>query len=429
MKLNIRNKLIIFAILAIIVPLGLSAIIILVQLTSATSERSEERIKADARVAKTFFDKEQDKLRAAAQSIAQTLASGRGGARAAAPASGPAAPASGTAPAQPAQPSSKATQDLLKAQLETNRVSFVVYLDPKGKVIAQHNGGPAGDGNYFANNPYFKTVANAAERSAPETASGVAAEPVLVLEATGLKDRATVKGYDQGLFLEAAAPVLSGNDVQGVVLVGQLVNNDNVVEGDKQTSIVNAIKETLYRDPGVRDQAGVIIASSEGANNTIISTNLSGGQQGGVATGERVSVTGGTYAEPSFSEAQFGGVTYYTSFVPIERVEQQGGAQTVGRIGVAIKEDWFTAIVRRVQLTVGIVSLVALALAIAGAVLAAQRLTRPIEELTEAANRISLGELDVPIAVSTGDEIGTLGESLDRMRISLKQAIERLRKR
>jgi HAMP domain-containing protein len=428
MKLNIRNKLIIFAILAIIVPLGLSAIIILVQLTSATSERSEERIKADARVAKTFFDKEQDKLRAAAQSIAPTLASGRGAPRPAAPAAGAPAPAAGGTATAPAQPSNKATQDLLKAQLETNRVSFVVYLDPKGKVIAQHNGGPTGDGNYFVNNPYFKTVANAAERSAAETASGVAAEPALVLEATGLKDRAAVKTYDQGLFLEAAAPVLSGNDIQGVVLVGQLVNNDNAVEGEKQTSIVNAIKETLYRDQNVRDQAGVIIASSDGANNTIISTNVSG-KGGGVVTGEKVQVAGGTYAEPSFGDAQFGDDRYYTSFVPIERVEQQGGAQTVGRIGVAIKQDWFTAIVRRVQLTVGIVSLVALALAIAGAVLAAQRLTRPIEELTEAANRISLGELDVPIAVSTGDEIGTLGESLDRMRISLKQAIERLRKR
>ena len=50
-------------------------------------------------------------------------------------------------------------------------------------------------------------------------------------------------------------------------------------------------------------------------------------------------------------------------------------------------------------------------------------------ELTEAANRISLGELDAPIAVQAEDEIGTLAESLDRMRISLKQAIERLRKR
>ena len=44
-------------------------------------------------------------------------------------------------------------------------------------------------------------------------------------------------------------------------------------------------------------------------------------------------------------------------------------------------------------------------------VYAAQRLTLPIIQLTEAANRISLGELDVPINVSTKDEIGTLGEA------------------
>jgi methyl-accepting chemotaxis protein len=62
--------------------------------------------------------------------------------------------------------------------------------------------------------------------------------------------------------------------------------------------------------------------------------------------------------------------------------------------------------------------------------IAAGRLTRPIEEITEAANKISLGDLDVPIQVaSEGDEIGELGESLERMRISLKSAIERLRRR
>ena len=83
----------------------------------------------------------------------------------------------------------------------------------------------------------------------------------------------------------------------------------------------------------------------------------------------------------------------------------------------------------RVRWTILIVTLVALVLAIGAAIYAAQLLTKPIIELTEAANRISLGELDVPITVASTDEIGTLGESLDRMRISLKQAIERLRKR
>ena len=67
MKLNIRNKLIIFAVLAIIIPLGISALIILVQLTSFTQQRSTERIKSDARVAKSVFDKRQENIRAAAR--------------------------------------------------------------------------------------------------------------------------------------------------------------------------------------------------------------------------------------------------------------------------------------------------------------------------------------------------------------------------
>jgi methyl-accepting chemotaxis protein len=320
--------------------------------------------------------------------------------------------------------SSKSTTDVLRAQLETNKLGFVVLLDPKGKVVAQHNGPAVGDANYFADNALFKGVTNRTQQGSPEAQSGVAVESPGVLEATNLKQRAEVKGVTDGLFIEAAAPVLSGETLQGVVLAGQLVNNDNVVESEKQQSIVNEIKETVYRD--LREEAGVIIAASDG---TILSANLPAAQTGGVVTGQKVPVSGGSYENPSLDATSFGSGEYYTSMVPVQSSDQQQGTKTVGHIGVAIKQDWFTAIVRRVQLTILIVSLLALALAVAGAVVAAQRLTRPIIELTEAANRISLGELDVPIGVTTDDEIGTLGEALDRMRISLKQAIERLRKR
>ncbi|HNC46267.1 MAG TPA: HAMP domain-containing protein, partial [Acidobacteriota bacterium] len=72
---------------------------------------------------------------------------------------------------------------------------------------------------------------------------------------------------------------------------------------------------------------------------------------------------------------------------------------------------------------------VVLGLAIFAAFYFSQRLTQPIILLTEASNRISLGELDEAIAVGGSDEIGQLAESLERMRISLKSAIERLRRR
>ncbi|HQR38631.1 MAG TPA: HAMP domain-containing protein [Blastocatellia bacterium] len=432
MKLNIQNKLIIFAVLAIIVPLGISAFIILGLLSSYTEQRSTERIKSDARVARSIFDKRQENLRSAAQSIAQTVASGR--VAVAAPAA-PAAPATGgAAAAGAATPApSRSTQDALKAQLEASNVSFVVVLDAKGKVLAQHNGAAVGDGKYFANNPLFVDVTNAAQKGKPEALSGAVLEDAAVLDATGLKQRAEIKDVASGqtittgLFVEAAAPVLSGDTVQGVVLIGQLVNNDVAVESAGDRSIVNGIKETLYRD--MRDEAAVIIATVADNKNTIVSTNLPASSQGSVAVGVQVKDSGGTVENPSYNEQTFASGAYYTSYVPIEDVAAKEGAHTIGRIGVAIKEEWFTAIVARVRWTILGVTLVALLLAVAGAVFGARKLTRPIVELTEAANRISLGELDVPIAVTTDDEIGTLGESLDRMRISLKQAIERLRKR
>ena len=80
----------------------------------------------------------------------------------------------------------------------------------------------------------------------------------------------------------------------------------------------------------------------------------------------------------------------------------------------------------------GIIALLILAAVAIASLVAntfAQRITKPITNLTEAASAISLGQLDAPVAVTSNDELGDLAEALDRMRSSLKGAIERLRKR
>jgi HAMP domain-containing protein len=51
---------------------------------------------------------------------------------------------------------------------------------------------------------------------------------------------------------------------------------------------------------------------------------------------------------------------------------------------------------------------------------------KPIIELSAAADAMSRGQLDVPIAVRSDDEIGELARSIERMRASLKAAISRL---
>ena len=52
---------------------------------------------------------------------------------------------------------------------------------------------------------------------------------------------------------------------------------------------------------------------------------------------------------------------------------------------------------------------------------------RPVVTLTEAAKQISLGEaLEVPIKPETEDEIGQLTKTIDRLRLSMKAAMQRL---
>lgn len=57
------------------------------------------------------------------------------------------------------------------------------------------------------------------------------------------------------------------------------------------------------------------------------------------------------------------------------------------------------------------------------------RLSRNIQYLTEAADRISVGDLEAEINVRSKDEIGNLAEAISRMQDSLRFSIERLRRR
>jgi methyl-accepting chemotaxis protein len=54
--------------------------------------------------------------------------------------------------------------------------------------------------------------------------------------------------------------------------------------------------------------------------------------------------------------------------------------------------------------------------------------TRPVRRLVEVADDMSMGDLDTPIEVTSRDEIGELQESIERMRVSLKTVLERLKK-
>lgn len=70
--------------------------------------------------------------------------------------------------------------------------------------------------------------------------------------------------------------------------------------------------------------------------------------------------------------------------------------------------------------TIGIVTIIAW--------FSARAISRPILEMADAANRMSLGDFDVQINIKSRDEIGMLAKSIIRMQTSLAYAMKRLKK-
>jgi methyl-accepting chemotaxis protein len=95
-------------------------------------------------------------------------------------------------------------------------------------------------------------------------------------------------------------------------------------------------------------------------------------------------------------------------------------------VGVQQEEQELFEPMRR-AITLGLILLLAAGalVALVAAVLS-RRLVRPIVELTEKADRMSTGELDQPIDATRRDEIGELARSLERLRKSMKSAMDRL---
>ncbi|MBI5305795.1 MAG: HAMP domain-containing protein [Chloroflexi bacterium] len=99
------------------------------------------------------------------------------------------------------------------------------------------------------------------------------------------------------------------------------------------------------------------------------------------------------------------------------------------RYVVAAPLSTYTAVADNTgYLAIGI-SGIALIVAIIVALALSRAITVPLTRLSSVADRISLGELDAKIEVTSHDEIGELAEALARMQASLQAAIERLRAR
>ena len=72
-------------------------------------------------------------------------------------------------------------------------------------------------------------------------------------------------------------------------------------------------------------------------------------------------------------------------------------------------------------------TLIAALIGVGMAVGITRSVTVPVRQLVQAADQISTGDLDAAMEVGSRDEIGELADSMERMRVSLKAAMDRLR--
>lgn len=98
-----------------------------------------------------------------------------------------------------------------------------------------------------------------------------------------------------------------------------------------------------------------------------------------------------------------------------------------GGFRLAVSMERVAARERNLLLLLGGIFLVLIVTAVATIFWLTARAMGPVERLTQAADAISLGDgLHEPIVAESEDEIGRLAQSLERLRVSMKAAMDRL---
>lgn len=122
------------------------------------------------------------------------------------------------------------------------------------------------------------------------------------------------------------------------------------------------------------------------------------------------------------------------SFIEMEETGiQEVSLPILGNLGVVrvgMSDKRIVQDLRKSQIVMMGIMVLALITGLLLVIIFARRLTRPLIRLSEVANRISIGDLDTEvIKVRSRDEVGVLAESIERMQSSVRIAIARLRQR
>ena len=407
MKLTIRKKLLGLSLIAIVIPLIISAAVIIFIVTQRTVDESLKKIRTNSNIATAQYSRRLGEITKANKQLAITAlqydfvdAISR---------------TSAPTPALAGQYDLERRKainvlEIVKKQLN---LDFLTLTDSRGRVLYRVNDPNQRGDDISTLDPLIKEALGSRK-----VIFGSVKMPLDYISLEKLDGSLNLgvqkKSIEAALGLEVVVPLIMGDELRGALVAGDILNNDN--------AMVDELKKMLFRE---EPQAG---SATLYLGDTAIASSRSGTFGRGI--GETVSQDIMNLVLKEGKEfigtELIGGISYISAYVPIRDISNR----IIGIYAVSVQESWFRQFQNYIRNFVVIVIGLAIIFSIVLTYITAGRLTKPIEEITEAANKISLGDLDVSIQASkSGDEIDRLAESLERMRISLKSAIERLRRR
>ena len=221
---------------------------------------------------------------------------------------------------------------------------------------------------------------------------------------------------EDGMLLKAAAPVYDDNrHILGVLYGGILLN--------RNYEIVDRVKEIVFK--GEKYKGREIGTATIFQNDLRISTNVqraAGDRAIGTRVSTEVSQAVLQEGKPWLDRAFVVNDWYISAYEPIENIE----GRIIGILYVGMLEkpyvDLRNTVMTKFTFMAGI-CLIALFIIIFFII---SGITKPLQNMVLATDRIAQGNLNHKVSVSYHDEVGQLADSFNRMTEDLKKANEKL---
>ncbi len=308
--------------------------------------------------------------------------------------------------------SSKEVENVFSVFKAKNGLDFLDLIDEKGNVLYRVNNPSKKGESIYSMEPSIGGKAFRSKKIIYGTTK-LERDFISFEKLDNFLDLGAGKSVNSALSIEVAVPIVYKNKVYGMLLGGDVLNKDtNLVDKFKELVFGKSFKSgaaTIYMD-------NISIASSRGGKF---------GRALGVKLPEKIYSALKSTGEPFIGPETINGVDFISEYIPIKDSENR----IVGVYSVNVEQSWFKRIEVYLRNVVALVIGLAILFALIITFILARKFTKPIEEIKDAANRISLGDMDVEVSIKTGDELESLADSIERMRLSLRAAIERLRKR